>query len=237
VVEHERGTDWIVPRCVELKDEHGRRVRFVVDKRGPAATLIDDLKAERLRVVEARRRGLRPRVRHVLRRRRERVAALPGAAARARRGARRRAQGAARRRVEVVAEELDEPDISPLVAVTLARWGASAKPAEAARHRPERRAAARPDLKGAACSPPLEMLGFAALCWPPAAWLRVGLWAGRCSSRAAAAVANFELGRPGRAKCAGSDHPVGAADERGSTSTGSRPTHPLTNGAVDRRAG
>lgn len=52
VVEHERGTDWIVDRCVELKAAHSG-AKFVVDKRGPAAEKIDDLKANRVRLIEA----------------------------------------------------------------------------------------------------------------------------------------------------------------------------------------
>jgi hypothetical protein len=107
VVDHERGTDWIVDRCVELKGEH-RRARFVVDKRGPAAALIDDLKAAGVKRGRGGRDGLRSGVRLVLRRRRPGPAPVPVAAARARGGARRRAEGAARGRVEVVAEELDE---------------------------------------------------------------------------------------------------------------------------------
>jgi hypothetical protein len=128
VVEHERGTDWIVERCLALKDEHGRRVRFVLDKRGPAAALIDELKAERLRVIEAgaedygRACGMffddvangwlrypypQPELDEALS------------------GARKAPLGDAWKWSR---KNSTSADISPLVAVTLARWGASAKP-------------------------------------------------------------------------------------------------------------
>lgn len=52
VVDHDRGTEWIVDRCVELQSEH-RGSKFVVDKRSPAAALIDALKAAKVRLIEA----------------------------------------------------------------------------------------------------------------------------------------------------------------------------------------
>lgn len=47
----ERGTDWIVDHCVDLSDAYGG-VGVVVDKRGPAANLIQPLKDASLRVIE-----------------------------------------------------------------------------------------------------------------------------------------------------------------------------------------
>jgi hypothetical protein len=129
VVEHERGTDWIVARCVALKDHYGRRVRFVVDKRGPAATLIDELKAERLRVVEAtaedygRACGMFfDDVANAWLRYPAPQPELDEALA----GARKAPLGDAWKWSR---KNSTSPDISPLVAVTLARWGASVKSA------------------------------------------------------------------------------------------------------------
>ncbi len=51
VVEHGRRTDWIVDRCVELYAEF--RAPFVVDTKGPAANLIADLKNAGVEVIEA----------------------------------------------------------------------------------------------------------------------------------------------------------------------------------------
>jgi hypothetical protein len=51
VVDHHRGTGWVVGRCVELDGRHGP-CSFVVDKGGPAASLIPDMKAAGLAVVE-----------------------------------------------------------------------------------------------------------------------------------------------------------------------------------------
>lgn len=47
VVEHRRGTGWVVERCVELGGP------VVIDVKGPAANLIDDLKDEGVEVIEA----------------------------------------------------------------------------------------------------------------------------------------------------------------------------------------
>jgi hypothetical protein len=127
VEEHERGTDWIVAYCVALKDRHGRRVRFVVHKRGPAATLIDELKAERLRVVEAsdedygRAFGMffdDVTNAHL------RFPAPQPELDEALAGARKAPLGDASKWSR---KNSTSPDISPLVTVTLARWGASMK--------------------------------------------------------------------------------------------------------------
>ncbi len=52
VVDRRRGTGWIVDRCVELQAECPGS-RFVLDKRGPAANLIEELKDAGVEVVEA----------------------------------------------------------------------------------------------------------------------------------------------------------------------------------------
>ena len=52
VVAHERGTGWLIDMCVRLKKAH-HGAKFVVDKDGPAAEKISELKAARVRVIEA----------------------------------------------------------------------------------------------------------------------------------------------------------------------------------------
>lgn len=51
LVDHRRGTDWIVDRCLQLQDEYPDG-RFLLDKKGPASNLIDDLKDAGVDVVE-----------------------------------------------------------------------------------------------------------------------------------------------------------------------------------------
>lgn len=124
VVAHERGVDWLVDHCALLKRQHPR-ARFVILKRGPAADKIDELKAVKLKLIEASTedyghacagfvsivvegRGKYPFPQLDL------DEALAGA--------RRRTRGDdegwtwSRR-------SSTSPDISPLVAVTLAAWG------------------------------------------------------------------------------------------------------------------
>jgi hypothetical protein len=52
VVAHERGTDWLVERCQQLKAAHSG-CKFVIDTRGSVAEKIDDLKAAHVRLIEA----------------------------------------------------------------------------------------------------------------------------------------------------------------------------------------
>jgi hypothetical protein len=52
VVEHARGMEWVVPLAAQLQREF-RRSRFVIDKRGPAAELVDALKKARVRLIES----------------------------------------------------------------------------------------------------------------------------------------------------------------------------------------
>ena len=51
VVKHARGKDWIVDCCEQLRRDHPE-ARFVIDPRGPAASLISDLKAVGIEPVE-----------------------------------------------------------------------------------------------------------------------------------------------------------------------------------------
>lgn len=57
MVDHQRGTGWVVDRCVALNARHGP-ARFVVDGGGPAASLIPDLEAASLTVVVASTRDV-----------------------------------------------------------------------------------------------------------------------------------------------------------------------------------
>lgn len=50
VVEHHRGTGWVVARAVDIKDRHG--VPFVVDPKGPAGFLIPDLEDAGVEVIK-----------------------------------------------------------------------------------------------------------------------------------------------------------------------------------------
>lgn len=51
VVKHARGKDWIVGACQQLREEHPD-ARFIVDPRGPAANLISDLRDVGIEPVE-----------------------------------------------------------------------------------------------------------------------------------------------------------------------------------------
>lgn len=51
VVENRAGTEWVVPACKQIKSNHPG-ARFVIDPRSAAGSLIQDFKNERLRVVE-----------------------------------------------------------------------------------------------------------------------------------------------------------------------------------------
>lgn len=50
VVDYRPGVTWLVDRCVELKEKH--RAPFAIDKRGPVASFIDELKRKRVRLAE-----------------------------------------------------------------------------------------------------------------------------------------------------------------------------------------
>lgn len=50
VLESRPGTDWIIPVCKELRAKY--KARFVVDKTGPIGSFIDEMKRNRVRIVE-----------------------------------------------------------------------------------------------------------------------------------------------------------------------------------------
>ncbi len=50
VVDYRPGTDWIVDRCKELKGKY--RARFAIDKTGPAASFIEELARNRVKLLE-----------------------------------------------------------------------------------------------------------------------------------------------------------------------------------------
>lgn len=121
LVERHRGTGWLLARCIELDKEHRGPV-FVIDGYGPAANLIPDLEDAGLRVVTAASKDVAAACVGMV----DAVAdglishgpqqELDQAIA----GAKKRSIGdgayAFGRKVSTV-------DITPLVAVTLARWG------------------------------------------------------------------------------------------------------------------
>jgi hypothetical protein len=128
VIDHRPGTGWLVDRVLELYGRW-RPGRIVVDTGGPAAPIYAELAARRVPVVDVTARDVATacgafyddvvngRLYH--RGDTELDAAVAGAARRALANA-----WAWERRTPSV-------DISPLVAVTLARWGHAAGPAEA----------------------------------------------------------------------------------------------------------
>lgn len=130
IVANDRGTDWMLERCLELKTQH-RRAEFAIDKRGPLAGKIPAMKAAKLRVKEISTedygRACSEFVTAVTGRRVRYPAPQPeleNAIA----AARKKPMGDAwkwSRRQSTTA------DISPLVAVTLATWSASQTKARA----------------------------------------------------------------------------------------------------------
>jgi len=124
VVDNRPGMDWVVDRAVELDEKWGPRC-WVIDEAGPAGSLIPKLKEKGLLIVSPKAREVAQacgqlydavqaaEVRH--------LGQAPLATALA--GAKKRDLGDAwawARRSEGV-------DISPLVAVTLAKWGLTAE--------------------------------------------------------------------------------------------------------------
>ena len=121
VVENRRGTEWVVERLAELKDAHGVEV-VAIDPKGPARCLLDELADADIALTEAD------------------AASMPTACASLvddlnRRWLRHLGQGeldmavrvAVRRPVGdawVFSRKNSPADISPLVAVTLAKWAA-----------------------------------------------------------------------------------------------------------------
>lgn len=123
VVDHQPGTGWVVARAVELDERWSPRC-WVVDAGGPAGSLIPDLRKAGLLVVSPKTREIAQACGQFYDRVAEQgivhIDNAPLAAALA--GAQQRPLGDAwawaRRGVSV--------DISPLVAVTLAKWGLEA---------------------------------------------------------------------------------------------------------------
>jgi hypothetical protein len=122
VVAHDPDTVWIVDECLALKKKHPR-IRFVIHKQGPLGSHIDDFKRAKLKVIEANTEDYA----------RACVGLLAGVAEgrfryphpqpeldQALAGARAKSGEAMR----WMRRDAESADISPLVAVTLAFWGA-----------------------------------------------------------------------------------------------------------------
>jgi hypothetical protein len=129
VVAHDRGTDWIVSDC-ELLKRQNPKAQFVVDTKGPAAEKIDELKAAKLRVIEASTADYALACAGFLSAVTEKRARYPFPQPEledALAGARKASMGDGWKWSR---RQSTSPDISPLVAVTLAFWAAEkAKPA------------------------------------------------------------------------------------------------------------
>lgn len=122
VIAHEPGTDWLVARCLALKAEHPR-MRVVIHKQGPLGSHIDDFKRAKIRVIEATSEDY--------------ARACTGFIAGVAEGRFRypfpqpdlsEAVGAARAKdgeaMKWTRKDAEAASIAPLVAVTLAYWGA-----------------------------------------------------------------------------------------------------------------
>lgn len=130
VVDRRRRTDWVVGRCVELAEEHPG-VPFVVLARGPAGNLIEELQGKGLMVVEASGADYGvacsdffDAVDHASARYPSPQPELDEALAGARKNSGEENAWTWSRKAST------SPDISPLVAVTLALWGAMNAEAE-----------------------------------------------------------------------------------------------------------
>ena len=129
LVDHRENTDWVVSRCIELWDRWSPRA-FVVDSAGPACSVVPDLEANGIRVVTTSGREmaqacgrlfdavLNDKVHH------RGQSALTAAVT-----------GAAKRKLGDAwawSRSSSAVDISPLVAATLALWGATSVTEEVA---------------------------------------------------------------------------------------------------------
>ena len=130
VVAHQRGTDWIVAACKQLKAGE-RRARFVIDKRGPVAHLLPAFKAARIRVIEASSEDYAAACADFVAALMDGTACYPfpqpeldDALANAR-------KAPLGDRWKWSRKDSASADISPIVAVTLAHWGHCQKPARA----------------------------------------------------------------------------------------------------------
>lgn len=122
LVDHRAGTDWVVSRCIELWDRWSPR-SFVVDSVGPASSVIPDLEAAGIVVVTTRSRDMAQACGRmfdaVLNDKLVHRGQPPLDAAVA--GASKRKLGDA----WAWSRSSSAVDISPLVAATLALWGAT----------------------------------------------------------------------------------------------------------------
>jgi hypothetical protein len=128
VVEHDRGTEWVVPLAAQLQREF-RRSRFVIDKRGPAAELIDALKKARVHLIESSTEDLAVACGQFLDAVVHGVVRYPAPPA----GDLDEALAAARKaplgdRWRWGRRNSTSADVSPLVACTLALWGHRTRP-------------------------------------------------------------------------------------------------------------
>lgn len=120
VIDHRPGTAWVVDRCVELVEQH-EPVEVVIGGKGPASSLIEDLKEKGVKVhviglnEEAEGCAL---LLDAIGQRTVRHLGTPELAA-ATRGVVKRTVGD----VDVWSRRKSTADISPLEAVTLAFWG------------------------------------------------------------------------------------------------------------------
>lgn len=124
IVDRRRRTDWIVERCAELGREYSS-APFIVLVRGPAANLIAELREHGLNVIEADGTDYGVACAHFFDAVDQQAARYPEpqpdldeALAGARKGAQEENVWTWSRKAST------SPDISPLVAVTLALWGA-----------------------------------------------------------------------------------------------------------------
>lgn len=126
-IDHGRGVAWIVPRCVELNERHGPAL-FVVDSGGPGSTLAQELEEAGLQVIVTSASDIGTACAGLV----DAVAdgtvthgpqpELDGAV----RGAKKRPLGDGR---FAFGRKASAVDITPLVAVTLAHWAATTRPA------------------------------------------------------------------------------------------------------------
>ena len=130
IADHRRSTDWLVERCVYLQARH-RKSLFVVDTKGPLAHLIDDLKRAGVKVLEANTEDYGTACGQFL-------DSVTNAHVRYPAPQPELDEALASARMATLGDRWKwarrnptSPDISPLVAVTLALWGHMRKPPRA----------------------------------------------------------------------------------------------------------
>lgn len=124
VVQRERGTGWVVDRCVELDAAHGP-VSFAVDGGGPASSLIEPLQDAGLTVVTAGFRDLAQACGDLV------DAVASGSVVHGPQPELEEAVVGARKRNQgdggfTFGRRVSGSDVTPLLAVTLARWALDA---------------------------------------------------------------------------------------------------------------